>query len=95
MISEQEAKRCFKWVKDAETAGASILVGGKVDGSFFGKYTYFYFFFSSSLISFLSVDITILENVPETADVYCKEIFGYVLSFSAKFEGKMRGNDQR
>eukprot|EP00026_Physarum_polycephalum_P002828 Phypoly_transcript_02837.p1 GENE.Phypoly_transcript_02837~~Phypoly_transcript_02837.p1 ORF type:complete len:502 (+),score=92.73 Phypoly_transcript_02837:1079-2584(+) len=64
MIAESEAKRVEKWVKDAASAGAKVLAGGKRDGSFF--------------------DVTILENVPETADVYCKEIFGPVV-FLEKF----------
>ena len=37
MIAENEAKRVEKWVKDATTAGAKVLVGGKREGSFFGN----------------------------------------------------------
>jgi acyl-CoA reductase-like NAD-dependent aldehyde dehydrogenase len=37
MIAENEAKRVEKWVHDAAASGAKILVGGKREGSFFGK----------------------------------------------------------
>jgi acyl-CoA reductase-like NAD-dependent aldehyde dehydrogenase len=38
MISENEAKRVEKWVKDAAASGAKVLVGGKREGSFYGNF---------------------------------------------------------
>lgn len=40
MISEGDAVRCEKWVNDAAKAGAKVLVGGKRDGRFFGKFIF-------------------------------------------------------
>ena len=37
MISESDAVRVEKWVNNATKAGASVIVGGKRDGRFFGN----------------------------------------------------------
>jgi len=56
MITEAEAQRVEKWIRQAVDKGAVVLTGGKRTAAL--------------------VEPTVLENVPEDANLHCEEVFG-------------------
>ncbi len=60
LIDDVAVERVGQWVSEAQKLGATVLAGGKREGSVYLP--------------------TVLENVPSTANVFCREVFGPVVT---------------